>query len=64
LIESLFHRRLPGDTDEDARPSEPPRRPRPPRVPIEQPVAPLPNPTFDTSSSDAVPASELPPATP
>jgi 3D (Asp-Asp-Asp) domain-containing protein len=64
LIESLFHRRLPGDTDEDARPSEPPRRPRPPRIPTEQPVTPLPNPTFDASSSDAVPASEPPPATP
>ena len=46
LIESLFHRRLPGDTDDSMRPAQPPRRPRAPRVP-EQPVAPLPNPTFE-----------------
>ena len=52
LIETLFHRRLPGDTDEDARPSQPPPRPRPPRVP-EQSVAPLPNPTFETPPASA-----------
>jgi 3D (Asp-Asp-Asp) domain-containing protein len=56
LIESLFHRRLPGDVDEDTRPSEPPPKPRPPRVPTEQTVAPLPNPTFETPSPDAAPA--------
>jgi 3D (Asp-Asp-Asp) domain-containing protein len=54
LIETLFHRRTPGDIDEDSRPSQPPRRPRPPQIP-QQTVAPLPNPTFE-KPSDAVPA--------
>jgi len=61
LIETLFHRRLPGDTDEDARPSEPPRRPRAPRPSVEPPVTPLPNPTFDATAPDAAPAVEQPP---
>ena len=60
LIETLFHRRTPGDIDEDARPSQPPRRPRPPQVP-EQTVAPLPNPTFE-KPSDVQPATTPPPA--
>jgi hypothetical protein len=49
LIETLFHRRTPGDIDEDNRPSQPPRHPRPPQVP-DQTVAPLPNPTFERPS--------------
>jgi 3D (Asp-Asp-Asp) domain-containing protein len=61
LIETLFHRRLPGDTDEDARPAQPPRRPRPPRVPVDQSVTPLPNPTFELAPRDVTPASEQPP---
>lgn len=64
LIETLFHRRLPGDTDEGARPSQPPRKPRPPRVPTEQPMAPLPNPTFDTTQPISPPAADTPPPTP
>jgi 3D (Asp-Asp-Asp) domain-containing protein len=60
LIETLFHRRLPGDTDEDARPSEPPAKPRLPRPSVGPPVAPLPNPTFDKTPSDAPPAGEQP----
>jgi 3D (Asp-Asp-Asp) domain-containing protein len=64
LIESLFHRRLPGDTDEDARPSEPPRKPRPSHVATTQPVTPLPNPTFETTPPDAMPAVGQPPSTP
>jgi 3D (Asp-Asp-Asp) domain-containing protein len=64
LIETLFHRRLPGDTDEEARPSDPPRKPRPPRVPSEPPLAPLPNPTFETDRPDAAPAVGQPPAAP
>jgi 3D (Asp-Asp-Asp) domain-containing protein len=63
LIESLFHRRLPGDTDDDARPSEPPPRPRAPRPPEEQPVVPLQDPTFGITP-DAAPAVELPPPAP
>ena len=58
LIDSLFHRRLPGDTDGDARPQQqPPRKPRPLRMP-EPPVQPLPNPTFETSAGapEPVPA--------
>jgi len=51
LIETLFHRRLPGDADEDARPAQPPRKPRPPRLPTEQSVAPLPNPTFESDAA-------------
>jgi 3D (Asp-Asp-Asp) domain-containing protein len=64
LIESLFHRRLPGDADEGARPTEPPPKPRPPRVPTEQTVAPLPNPTFETTPSDESSAGQQPPTTP
>jgi 3D (Asp-Asp-Asp) domain-containing protein len=62
LIETLFHRRLPGDTDEDARPSEPPAKPRLPRPSIGPPVATLPNPTFDKTPSKATPAVEEPAA--
>ena len=64
LIETLFHRRLPGDTDEDARPTQPPRRPRQPRPSVEPPVTPLPNPTFDTTPADVAPAVQQPPTTP
>lgn len=62
LIETLFHRRLPGDADEGARPSEPPPKPRPPRVPTDQTVAPLPNPTFEVPPSQAVPTATDAPA--
>jgi len=64
LIETLFHRRLPGDTDEDARPSQPPSRPRQPRPQMEPPVTPLPNPTFDITSPDAAPSTQQPAAAP
>jgi 3D (Asp-Asp-Asp) domain-containing protein len=64
LIDTLFHRRLPGDTDEDARPAQPPRRPRPPRVPVDQSVTPLPNPTFEVTPRDVAPAVEPPPPSP
>lgn len=54
LIETLFHRRTPGDVDESNRPSQPPRRPRPLQVPA-QTVAPLPDPTFETPSESVRP---------
>jgi 3D (Asp-Asp-Asp) domain-containing protein len=47
LIETLFHRRTPGD---EPRPTEPPRTPRPSRVP-ERSVTPIPNPTFEKPAS-------------
>jgi 3D (Asp-Asp-Asp) domain-containing protein len=50
LIETLFHRRTPGDIDQDLRPEQPPRLPRPAPVP-EHAVTPLPNPTFETPAS-------------
>jgi 3D (Asp-Asp-Asp) domain-containing protein len=54
LIETLFHRRTPGDIDEENRPSQPPRRMRPPQLP-EHSVAPLPNPTFEKPSESDPP---------
>jgi 3D (Asp-Asp-Asp) domain-containing protein len=54
LIETLFHRRTPGDIDEENRPSQPPPRPKPLPLP-DQSVKPLPNPTFE-KPSDADPA--------
>jgi 3D (Asp-Asp-Asp) domain-containing protein len=46
LIQTLFHRRTPGDVDEESRPSQPPKLPKPPQAPTPD-VAPLPNPTFE-----------------
>jgi 3D (Asp-Asp-Asp) domain-containing protein len=54
LIETLFHRRTPGDIDEENRPSQPPRRMRAPQLP-EHSVAPLPNPTFEKPSESDPP---------
>jgi 3D (Asp-Asp-Asp) domain-containing protein len=48
LIETLFHRRTPGDIDEDNRPAQPPKRPHP--IGPQQGAAPLPNPTFEKPS--------------
>ena len=65
LIETLFHRRLPGDVDEEARPSQPPRRPHPPRS-VEVPVdaaAPIAEPSSDTPASPPVPTNDATPAT-
>ena len=50
LIETLFHRRTPGDVDEENRPSQPPKLPKPPQAPSGS-VAPLPNPTSEKPSS-------------
>jgi 3D (Asp-Asp-Asp) domain-containing protein len=63
LIESLFHRRLPGDTDEAARPTQPPVRPRAPRPPDEPPAPPVQDPTFGIAP-DATRAVEQAPAPP
>jgi 3D (Asp-Asp-Asp) domain-containing protein len=54
LIETLFHRRTPGDIDEENRPSQPPRRMRALQLP-EHSVAPLPNPTFEKPSESDPP---------
>ena len=57
LIETLFHRRTPEGNNE-APPTGPPRKPRPPRV-SEQSVTPIPNPTFEKEpepSSESLPA--------
>jgi 3D (Asp-Asp-Asp) domain-containing protein len=53
LIETLFHRRTPGD---EPRPTERPRTPRPLRVP-ERSVTPIPNPTFEKPPAPEPPAS-------
>ena len=49
LIETLFHRRTPEGNDGPP-PEQPPRRPRPPRVP-DSGVPPIPNPTFEKPAS-------------
>jgi 3D (Asp-Asp-Asp) domain-containing protein len=50
LIQTLFHRRTPGDVDEESRPSQPPKLPKPPQVPARS-VEPLPNPTLEKPSN-------------
>jgi 3D (Asp-Asp-Asp) domain-containing protein len=60
LIETLFHRRTPGDIDEHARPTQPPPRPQPPRLPAPS-VAPLPNPAFETPSASEPPTAPAAP---
>ena len=50
LIETLFHRRTP-EGEAGPPPQQPPRRPRPPRVP-DGTVAPIPTPTFEKPASD------------
>jgi 3D (Asp-Asp-Asp) domain-containing protein len=49
VIETLFHRRIPYGTPEPE-PEDPPRKPRPPRIPPAA-VTPIPNPTFETPAS-------------
>jgi 3D (Asp-Asp-Asp) domain-containing protein len=50
LIQTLFHRRTPGDVDEESRPSLPPKLSKPPQEPTRS-AAPLPNPTFEKPSN-------------
>src|SRR5262249_47574522 len=53
LIETLFHRRTPGDIEEDNRPGQSQKRPKP--IGPQQSAAPLPNPTFEKAPADPDP---------
>ncbi len=61
LMETLFHRRLPGDADTGAGPAEPPRRQRPPaEEPASPPAAGPANPTGAPSAEDEAPGPLVP----